>query len=121
MFRQIEVSLSPKARVNLSGDGSPPTLSGPIILPLPPRRLPPASGGRSGAVGGHFPAIRLENGRGGSESGGKRKTGVGVWIIGRSGEGVWLIKWTEEMENFRVGKEDKEEDDDDYGFIVFVL
>ena len=70
VFRQIEVTLSSKAGVNLSSDGSSPALSGPIILPLPPRRLTATIGGRSGAVGGHIPA---REGGLGVKSRGKKK------------------------------------------------
>lgn len=90
MFRQIEVALSPEAGVNLSRDGSPPPFSGPIILPLPPGRLPAASGGRSGPVGGHFPAICRENGVTRVSPTGK---GEWVWIVGRrSGDGCGVLK-----------------------------
>ena len=75
MFRQIEVALSPKASVDLSRDGSPSSFSGPIILPLPPGRLPPASGGRSGAVGGHLPVCRSDNPAGN----GKRLWDLDYW------------------------------------------
>lgn len=114
MFRQIEVALSPKSGVNFSGDGSPPALSGAVILPLPPGGLPPASGGRSGAIGGHFSGDPQREWREEAKNHGKcaAKTAVELDLWRRSGDGGWGIKvhGTEEMENFTV--EEKEEVED---------
>ena len=53
---QVEVPLSSETRVYLSSDGSSPPLPPPVVLPLPPRGLPPRRRRWRGPVWRHFPA-----------------------------------------------------------------
>lgn len=59
VFRQIIVPLRPQSRVNFGRYSSPPSLSPPVVLSLPPRRFPPAVGRRGCSVRTHWRRLRV--------------------------------------------------------------